>query len=140
MKAMKGMFLGLCLIAVFASLWLSLGVYGASVCKWKCEESGSCMNTVVITTSSAPRPEGCTKSGDNCTGDCYRCKNKSEINWCIYTGSSSDTCYYQTSDKILKCGDKYKYTCSGTWADNCTCASTGGSDTGNDCEKIKCNV
>jgi len=106
-----------------------------------CEETSGCGGHMILDEDNLPWPEGCTgSSGSACSGTCYRCKNSTSKFYCRYTGDSDDSCYYQTGDKVLKCGDKYSYSCSGNWDDHCSCPTTGGTDTENDCNIDKCSA
>lgn len=114
---------------------VSYGVLKSKEC-FSCDVVGSCKGRYIITDSSAPRPAGCTQNGVNCGGNCYRCKNKTAYGFCVYDGHSS--CEYDTNQKSLNCGDKYRYACSGLWSSNCSCGSSNGEDTGNACVVTKC--
>lgn len=111
-------------------------VYSGSHDGYECNE-GSCKNSMYLDEDNLPWPEGCTElTSGTCGGDCYRNQNSSATMWCEY--KPCETCWFQYADKVLACGDKFKFACGGTWTSKCNCPKTGGTDTGENGIADKC--
>ena len=88
-----------------------------TVSKAECEK-GDCNLAVYSTGSGSELNDGCTKTGDTCTGTCSRCQGSSPAQATGYCKKkdTTKTCYVEETisgaDRgKFSCGDSHKYQC-----------------------------
>ena len=140
MRTIKLAFAGILIAACFwvfcSKMYPATRDWGSCTC---CETSDGCGGKLVATASSLPRPEGCTKSGADCAGSCYRCSAGSATGYCRTTTGDAQVCYYDSANPTMICGKRVRYDCGGTWASNCSCPTSGGTTTDDNCVITKCD-
>jgi hypothetical protein len=136
MKVTKHILLGALVFAVV----ISITTYAATVrriCNAFCDDVRAHCNGGLLIGGSDGYPTGCTKSGVNCAGKCYRCNSGASDSFCArQTGS---VCLIPTTGPFtVSCGKRVKYNCGGLWANRCTCPSAGGQLTSTNCAPAIC--
>jgi hypothetical protein len=124
-----------CMMSFSASLLFAMSST-RNVCNSYCEQSKSKCNGGALMNSDG-HLEGCTKSGEGCSGTCYTCASGASNSFCARDGSGCPI--PTTNPTTVSCGGRISGTCGGTWSSGCSCTAGTGSPSGS-CSPVMCYI
>lgn len=134
----------LALLLIASALFIHLALSGPNaearpgLCQGHlCEFNNGCGGKTLSDTDTG-RPVGCNAA---CVGDCYRCINSANTDYCLYTGNPDDICT-AVIGKLVVCGVKEQNAgaCSAAGGGACNPCPAGGVPTTDACKLQKCQA